>query len=174
MKVNPDNKLEKLFERLRQDGWYCGWGLACCQSCAWDDVPFEHEVGPFKGKDIDFDKCLFNHEQDCQIDLYEEGEECDSCCGDGWNNETEDDCEICNGMGYVLSEEMQKELDIENRKYCAFPHYTYDEQKESTFCYSSDKNGVKNLKAILPIIEEMGCTYHWNGKGNSRISITWE
>ena len=67
MKVNPDNKLEKLFERLRQDGWYCGWGLACCQSCAWDDVPFEHEVGPFKGESIDFDKCLFNHEQDCEM-----------------------------------------------------------------------------------------------------------
>ena len=62
MKVNPDNKLEKLFERLRQEGWYCGWGLACCQSCAWDDVPFEHEVGPFKGEDIDFDKCLHRFE----------------------------------------------------------------------------------------------------------------
>jgi hypothetical protein len=189
MKVNPDNKLEKLFERLRQDGWYCGWGLACCQSCAWMDVPDyfdaqydkdgylireDKDGNPIEYKDVDLNKCLFNHEQDCQIDLYEEGEECDSCCGDGWNNETEDDCEICNGMGYVLSEEMQKELDIENRKYCAYPHYTYDEQKESTFCYSGDKNGVKNLKAILPIIEEMGCTYHWNGKGDSRISITWE
>ena len=71
-------------------------------------------------------------------------------------------------------ESVLEELDIKNRKYCIFPHYTYDEQSESTFCYSGDKQGVKNLKAILPIIEEMGCTYHWNGKGNSRISITWE
>jgi hypothetical protein len=115
MKVNPDNKLEKLFERLRQEGWYCGWGLMCCSSCAWAEVPYEHEVGPFKGETVDFDKCLFNHEQDCQI----------------------------------------------------------DEQTDSTFCYSGDKQGVKNLKEILPIIEEMGCTYHWNGKGNSRIDIDW-
>ncbi len=62
------NKLEVLFDRLREEGWYCGWAELCCQSCAWACLPYEHEVGPFKGKPIDFDKCLFNHEQDCCLD----------------------------------------------------------------------------------------------------------
>ena len=170
MKVNPDNKLEKLFERLRQEGWYCGWGLMCCQSCAWAEVPYEHEVGPFKGETVDFDKCLFNHEQDCQIDVFdldEDAEECEVCYGD------EEDCPHCHGTGWIVDESVFEELDMKNREFCIFPHYTYDEQTDSTFCYSGDKQGVKNLKEILPIIEEMGCTYHWNGKGNSRIDIDW-
>ena len=32
----------------------------------------------------------------------------------------------------------------------------------------------KNLKAIIPIIEECGCEIHWNGKGDSRPDISWE
>jgi len=76
-------------------------------------------------------------------------------------------------MGYVLSEEMQKELDIKNRKYCVYPHYTYHEQTYSTFCFNGDKEGVKNLKEILPIIEECGVEWHWNKKGDSRIDLHW-
>ena len=53
------------------------------------------------------------------------------------------------------------------------PTFTPNEIFESCFCFSGDKEGVKNLKAILPIIEEMGCTYNWNGKGDTRISIGW-
>ena len=36
----------------------------------------------FKGESVDFDKCLFNHEQDCQIDVFdldEDAEECEVC-----------------------------------------------------------------------------------------------
>ena len=164
------NKLEVLFDRLREEGWYCGWGLACCQSCAWDDVPFEHEVGPFKGKDIDFDKCLFNHEQDCEIDVFEldeNAEECEVCYGDDEN------CPHCKGTGWIVDESVLEELDIVNRKYSAYPHYTHYEQTNSTFCFNGDKEGVKNLKAILPIIEECGIEWHWNQKGNSRIDLDW-
>ena len=165
------NKLEKLFDRLRQEGWYCGWGLPCCSSCAWSDVPFEHEVGPFTGESVDLSKVLFNHEQDCEIDLFdydESAEECEVCYGD------EDDCSECNGTGWIVDEKILEELDLANREYCIFPHYTSDEQKDSCFCFAGDKEGVANLKAILPIIEEMGCTYNWNGKANTRISIDWE
>jgi hypothetical protein len=164
------NNLDILFDRLREEGWYCGWGLACCQSCAWDDVPFEHEVGPFKGKDIDFDKCLFNHEQDCEIDVFEldeNAEECEVCYGDDEN------CPHCKGTGWIVDESVLEELDIVNRKYSAYPHYTHYEQTNSTFCFNGDKEGVKNLKAILPIIEECGIEWHWNQKGNSRIDLDW-
>lgn len=57
----------KAFEELRSLGWYCELGLPCCQSCAWGSIPFEHEYGPFKGEDIDFEKVLFNHEQDMEV-----------------------------------------------------------------------------------------------------------
>ena len=52
------NKLETAFERLRAEGWYCAWGLPCCQTCAWDEVSCED--------DIDLEKVLFNHEQDIE------------------------------------------------------------------------------------------------------------
>ena len=61
-----DNKLQKAFDLLRAEGWYCAWGLPCCQSCAWAEIPFEHEEGPFIGKEVDIEKVLFNHEQDIE------------------------------------------------------------------------------------------------------------
>ena len=55
------NKLETAFERLRAEGWYCAWGLPCCQTCAWDEVYCED--------DIDLEKVLFNHEQDIEEEV---------------------------------------------------------------------------------------------------------
>jgi len=55
------NKLETAFERLRAEGWYCAWGLPCCQTCAWDEVSCED--------DIDLEKVLFNHEQDIEEEV---------------------------------------------------------------------------------------------------------
>lgn len=63
------NNLEKAFVRLRREGWYCAWGLPCCQSCAWGDIPFEHEEGPLIGQEVDIEKVLFNHEQDIEEDV---------------------------------------------------------------------------------------------------------
>ena len=165
------NKLEVLFDRLREEGWYCGWGLMCCSSCAWAEVPYEHEIGPFKGQEVDLSKVLFNHEQDCEIDVTdydEDADECEVCYGD------DDDCPHCHGTGWIVDKKILEELDLANREYCVFPHYTYNEISDSCFCYAGDKEGVANLKAILPIIEECGCTYNWNGKGDTRISIDWE
>ena len=115
------NGFRKLQERLTQEGWYVGWAELCCQTCAWDCLPYKHETGPFKGQDVDFAKVLFNHE----------------------------------GEGTMET-------------------YSPEQQDCSTFCFDGSKEGVKNLKAIIPIIEECGCEIHWNGKGDSRPDISWE
>ena len=71
------NRLDILFDRLREEGWYCGWGHACCQSCAWMDIPDyfdaqydkdgylireDKDGNPIEYKDVDLAKVLFNHE----------------------------------------------------------------------------------------------------------------
>lgn len=134
------NGFRMLQERLREEGWYVGWGLSCCQACAWGDVPFEHEEGPFKGQDVDLSKVLFNHEQDCENDEWM----------DDLSDEELDDYE---GPMVIFSPE---------------------EQNNSTFCFSGNKEGVENLKAILPIIKECGCEIYWNGKGDQRPDIWWK
>jgi len=157
------NKLEKLFDRLRKEGWYCGWAHYCCTSCAWDDVPDYHDAkydeegylitedadgNEIEYKSVDLRKVLFNHEQDCAIEP------------DEFEDEDEEEAYY----------EMLDNYDGEG----TMPTHTPNEIFESCFCFAGDKEGVKNLKSILPIIEEMGCTYHWNGKGDTRISIDWE
>lgn len=114
------NGFRKLQERLTQEGWFVGWRLPCCQSCAWAELP----------DDIDFDKVLFNHEQDCM-------------------DENEENYE---NVAFLQPEE----------------------QSSSYFCFSGNKKGVANLKAILPTIEECGCSIRWDGTGKTRPKISWE
>lgn len=140
------NGFRKLQKRLTEEGWYVGWGHLCCQSCAWMDIPDEHDIGPFKGEDVDLSKVLFNHEQDCENEeMWEE----------------------------IINEEEDDE-DYEYEGEGTVPTYSPEEQDNSTFCFNGDKTGVKNLKAIIPIIEECGCSIHWNGKGDQRPTISWE
>jgi len=160
------NGFRRLQERLREEGWYVGWNLPCCQSCAWAELPFEFE----DGTEIDFAKVLFNHSQDCEV--YLEGEECKYCDGEGEIDEDGvwEDCPECNGRGETYDID-QNEYDTSVGGFiCNSP----EQQDESTFCFDGSKEGVKNLKAILPIIEECGCSIYWNGKGNTRPSISWE
>ena len=138
------NGFRKLQERLTAEGWYVGWAELCCQTCAWDCLPMEHETGPFTGQDVDFTKVLFNHEQDCE------------------NEEIFDEMD---------DEEMD---DYEYEGDGTMDTYTPEQQDCSTFCFDGSKEGVKNLKAIIPIIEECGCEIHWNGKGDTRPDISWE
>jgi len=56
---------ESLKTRLREEGWFVEWNMPCCQSCAWAELPYEFD----DGTEIDFDKVLFNHSQDCEIEL---------------------------------------------------------------------------------------------------------
>lgn len=142
------NGFRKLEERLTAEGWYVGWAELCCQSCAWGTLPMEHETGPFKGQDIDFSKVLFNHEQDCEDEQF---------APEGLSEDEEDeywDEYIYEGEGTMAT-------------------LTPEIQDSSTFCFDGTKEGVKNLKAIIPIIEECGCAIYWNGSEGSRPDISW-
>lgn len=158
------NGFRKLQERLTQEGWYVGWGLACCQSCAWMDVP---DTLP-DGTEVDLTKVLFNHEQDCELD---DADECAACHGEGWSEETDDDCTDCNGTGLYYITEDGEQLDKDS--YAVYPTNPPEIQDYSTFCFNGDKTGVENLKAILPIIKECGCDIDWDGKGDQRPTISW-
>ena len=153
-----------LQKRLREEGWYVGWNLPCCQSCAWGELPYEFE----DGTEIDFSKVLFNHSQDCEV--YLEGEECSDCQGEGYDPETDEECMTCFGQGEIEEGFDPSEYDTSVEGFiCNSP----EQQSSSYFCFDGDKKGVKNLKAILPIIEETGCSWHWDQTGKSRIEISW-
>ena len=137
------NGFRKLQKRLQEEGWYIGWGLMCCQSCAWADVPYKHEEGPFIGQEVNLDKVLFNHKQDCEMEP-----------------------EPPEGLTEEEEEEWWDQFE-------GFDTYSPEEQSESMFCFSGNKKGVENLNAILPIIEECGCSYNWDGTGKTRIEISW-
>lgn len=128
----------RLQSRLREEGWYVGWNLPCCQTCAWAELPYEFE----DGAEIDFTKVLFNHSQDCEIEP--EPPE-------------------------FLSEDEEDEW-WENVEYT---YNTPEQQGHSLFCFDGGREGVSNLKKILPIIEECGCSWYWDKTGKSRIEITW-
>jgi len=176
------NGFRKLQERLREEGWFVEWNMPCCQSCAWGSLPWKHEEGPFKGEELDLSKVLFNHSQDCEI-YDEDEEECSSCEGEGMidNDRYEDDpkneeqyleCDYCAGEGYLRGNfEVDYEPDVRVDGFACMPP---EVAKESSFCFDGDKQGVKNLKEIIPIIEECGCTINWNGSGDCRPTISWE
>jgi hypothetical protein len=54
----------RLQERLRQDGWYIEWTDATQAGHAWEDMPYTHQEGPYKGEEIDRDKCLISYLSD--------------------------------------------------------------------------------------------------------------
>ena len=82
----------------------------------------------------------------------------------------EQDCEIEPEPPEFETEEEEDEW-WENMEY---EHNTPEQQGYSLFCFDGSKKGVKNLKQILPIIEECGCNYYWDKTGKSRIEISWE
>lgn len=179
------NGFRLLQQRLRSEGWHVGWNHFCCTSCAWADVPdyfdaqYDDEgylIRDINGEkicyeEVDLSKVLFNHSQDCEYDLYEDENECPKCLGEGWYRaNTDDDCEGCDGRGYVVPDDLPEGM----MKSEGFICYPPELQHESSFCFDGSKEGVKNLKSILSIIEECGCSYHWSGKGDERISISWD
>jgi hypothetical protein len=165
------NGFRKLQERLREQGWFVEWNMPCCQTCAWGELPWKHEVGAFKGKELDYSKVLFNHSQDCEVD--EDWDECPGCKGEGYIEDTDEDCGRCDGEGYIGVEYTDFDVDDYDTSVSGFVCNSPEQQHSSTFCYDGDKQGVKNLKEILPIIEECGCKYSWSGKGDCRIDICW-
>lgn len=152
------NGFRKLQERLTQEGWYVGWNHYCCQTCGWNEVPYE----------ADFDKVLFNHSQDCELDIYEDHYKCEECDGEGYVDDA--GCLACDEYGYIVPPEDKAGL-IEEDGFICFPP---EMQFSSLFCFSGSDKGTQNLIEILPIIEECGCKWYWDKTGSSRIEISWE
>jgi hypothetical protein len=190
----------KLKERLEQEGWYVGWNHYCCQSCGWMDVPsylnarYDEDgyvVHPETGEEVDYktrnelyqevdlNKVLFNHSQDCEYDWHEsvyqffgeDDEKCEEFMEEYEDAETQEDKKwVCAKYGALeLYEGIPEGMLYEGSFIC----YPPEQQTSSLFCFAGDKEGVDNLKEILPIIEECGCTYHWDGTGKTRIEISW-
>lgn len=159
------NGFRKLQERLTAEGWYVGWNHYCCQTCAWMDVPDYFD----DGTEVELSKVLFNHSQDCEV-WDDDGEECPHCEGEGYSDDGED-CEHCNGTGILYKEIDTADYDTSQP---GFVCNTPEQQDESTFCFDGSDEGVKNLKAILPIIEECGCEWFWSESGEERIEIAWK
>ena len=185
------NGFRKMQERLREEGWYVGWNLPCCQSCAWGSLPDYHDAvydengylaHPETGKkisypdykevytEIDLSKVLFNHSQDCE--LYIEGEECEACEGEGYDYDEDQDCSVCRGQGEIPDEWPDPaELDT---SVSGFTCMTPEAQNSSYFCFDGSKEGVANFKEIIPIIEECGVTVDsFDESGKSRIELSW-
>ena len=164
------NGFRKMAARLRDEGWYVGWNEPCCQSCAWDSLPMyldeDMEI------EVDYSKVLFNHSQDCEVQGTEE--ECSECDGEGYNIDTDEDCSYCGGTGYEdfdVNAPLIEDYDTSVHGFiCNYP----EQQNSSVFCFDGTPEGVENLKAILPIIEECGCSVNWSGSGEQRIDISWE
>ena len=166
--MKEENGFRRLQKRLREEGWYVGWNHYCCQSCAWDDVPFEFE----DGTSVDLSKVLFNHSQDCEFDIYDDEHMCEDCEGEGIKvgDDEYDDCPKCEGRGFMPPDDLPEGMLIEGSFIC----YPPEHQSYSMFCFDGSKQGVKNLKEILPIIEECGCEWSWDQTGKQRIEISWE
>ena len=195
------NGFRKMQERLLEEGWYVGWNEPCCQSCAWGGLPDYLDVKrteegyiahPETGKklswqeyekfyqEVDLSKVLFNHSQDCEV--YIEGEECSECYGEcevenpDYDADDEDseeyiDCPECFGMGEIEEGFDKSEYDTSVSGFvCNSP----EQQDSSYFCFDGSKKGVKNFKAIIPIIEECGVTVdRFDESGKSRIELSW-
>lgn len=161
--VDLTNGFRKLQKRLREEGWYVGWNLPCCQTCAWEELPDKFE----DGTKVDYSKVLFNHSQDCNCwDVYVD---CDPCEGSG--DLDGNACPTCEGQGFILDPKIEGLYDTSVSSFvCLFP----EQASGSLFCFDGSEQGVKNLKAILPIIEECGCTVKWDGSAGKRPDIFWE
>lgn len=161
------NGFRKMQERLTAEGWFVAWNMPCCQTCAWSELSWLPE--PPK----DMSKVLFNHSQDCEVEGSEE--ECPVCDGEGVtegaSGELDEDCMECRGTGYAdFGDVDPDEYDTSIGGFvCNYP----EQQDSSVFCFDNSPEGVENLKAILPIIEECGCIVNWSGSGDQRIDISW-
>lgn len=159
------NGFLKMQERLGKEGWFVGWNLPCCQTCAWEELNW------IDGAE-DTTKVLFNHSQDCEVEGSEE--ECPMCYGEGVvegdTGELDEDCLECRGTGYM---DFGRDVSDYDTSVGGFVCYSPEQQNSSLFCFDGSEEGVENLKAIVPIIEECGCTVNWDETGDSRIEISW-
>lgn len=180
------NGFRRLQERLYKEGWYVGWNHYCCQSCAWNDVPYEFEHGPYAGTEIDLSKVLFNHSQDCEYDwhevVYQHFGDDEQGANDFFDAIDMAQCAEEDGEEGAVRKVYQ-EFDVEfilddmpdgmlyEGSFICFPP---ELQNSSLFCFDGGQQGLRNLIDILPIIEQCGCKWNWNKTANQRIEISWE
>lgn len=155
----------KMQEALSKEGWFVGWNLPCCQTCAWSELSWMEHAPE------DMSKVLFNHSQDCEVQGTEE--ECSECDGEGYNVDTDEDCSYCGGTGYAdfdINAPLIEDYDTSIGGFiCHYPHQI----DGSSFCFDGSPEGVENLKAVLPLIEAAGCKVNWSGSGEHRPYISW-
>ena len=153
----------KMRDALNKEGWFVGWNLPCCQTCAWSELSWLEDPPE------DMSKVLFNHSQDCEVQGSEE--ECGECDGEGFDVDNDEDCQYCRGTGFADFAEVDNEdYDTSVGGFvCNYP----EQQDGSTFCFDGSPEGVENLNAVLPLIEAAGCKVNWNGSGESRPYISW-
>ena len=179
-----ENGFRKMQERLKEEGWYVGWNLPCCQNCAWSCLPDyldakydddgylireDADGNRIEYVDLDYSKVLFNHSQDCEV--YIEGEECPDCQGECYD-ENDEECMTCFGQGEIQEGFDPSEYDTSVDGFvCMSP----EDQTSSYFCFDGSKEGVENFKAIMPIIEECGVRIDsFNEDGKTRIELSWD
>lgn len=191
------NKFRKMQARLKEEGWYVGWNEPCCQSCAWGSLPdyFDAKynakgylVHPETGKELDYttrdgvykeidlNKVLFNHSQDCEIER--DYVDCEECDGEGGRAHESGfhECPKCEGIGgYTLDPDLPEGEDLIDTSVDGFICATPEYQFSSLFCHGGDKKSMKLLEEILPIIEECGVEVTYFDKtGKTRIELCWE
>lgn len=167
----------KLQELLLSKGWYVGWCEGGSQRTAWHAVPYEHKVGPFKDKPINYNKTLVNHEQNVPT----ESEEMltDILLKNGFSEVQIEDFflkldDLKRGhweqhfIKHNLSAEFFK-LGFGIKNWSVNPWLAPHETNGSLFSFGN----AKKLTEVLPLIEESGCTYTWSGSINDCIKINW-
>ena len=157
----------KMQDALSKEGWFVGWNLPCCQTCAWGELSWMEHAPE------DMSKVLFNHSQDCEVQGTEE--ECGYCDGEGVvegsTGEFDEDCMECRGTGYADFGDV--DTDEYDTSISGFVCHHPEQIDGSSFCFDGSEEGVENLKAVLPIIEAAGCKVDWSGSGEHRPYITW-
>jgi len=148
------NGFGRMKESLEKEGWYVGWAIGYFQDEAWCNTPYEFpEDHPHAGEEVDMDKCLFNIIQDV---------------------EKEDDfvveLESKRDRDLITEEEYEVQLDeFYEREDYEEQVLSPEEVSDSAFCFGN----AKNLKEVLPLIEDAGCEVQWNGSIKQRPTISW-
>ena len=147
------NGFYRMKETLEKEGWYVGWAIGFFQDEAWCNTPdYFPEDHPHAGKEVDLDKCLFNIIQDVEREddfITELDSKLER--GEITDEEHEDQCES------FYDDEYEEQV------------WSPDEIDESCFCFGN----AKNLKEVIPLIEEAGCEVRWNGSIKQRPTISW-
>jgi hypothetical protein len=168
----------KLQKVLREKGWYIEWTEASQGNHAWEDMPLDHEEGPFEGVKIDESKCLLtfvDHEDsfyDCLVERLPRPEglsddDLDEMIGNFMDSLNEQDLEaVAKWFGGM---EKWEEFLVN------MPDSTPEGLGGNYFMLSlrldDEDAALVNLKAVLPLFESCGCRY--SNLSKDGLTIEW-